>query len=548
MAESMAFDVVIHGARIMDGTGNPWTYGDVGLAGERIAAIAPPGRLPTTGVREVVDATGMVVCPGFIDIQSHSIVPLMRDGRCLSKIAQGVTTEIMGEVWTPGPFGGRIDDPFSGAPVSEPPQLWRDQAREWRHFRDWLEALLDRGVSPNIGSFLAGGTLRQYARGLEMGPATTDELATMGRVVAEAMEEGAFGVSYALIYPPEAYVETDEIVAVCATVARYGGIYITHLRSEGDRFEEAVEEALTIGERAGLPVEIYHLKATGRHNWPKMARVIARIEAARAGGIDVAADMYPYVASGTGLAAVVPPWASADGKLFENLRDPAMRDRIRASISQPSGETGATGLRRDPGEIMPVGFRLPEHREYVGLRLPEIAARRGTDWIDTALDLLAAEGQRISTMYFSISEENLTLQLRQPWVKVSSDAGGIDPAWAAAGGPTHPRAYGTFPRVLGRYARDEGVVPLEDAIRKMSGAVAARLGLAERGVLRAGCYADVVVFDPALVADRATFADSHQLAVGIRDVWVNGTRVLRDGAHTGAMPGHIVEGPGVRRG
>jgi N-acyl-D-aspartate/D-glutamate deacylase len=541
---STAIDVLIRDARVIDGTGNPWFYGDVAIAGDQIAAIAPAGRIPAENAREVVDATGLVVCPGFIDIQSHSIVPLMRDGRCLSKITQGVTTEIMGEVWTPAPFGGRLTDPFEGAPVSEPPAEWRHQAREWRHFRDWLEATVDWGVSPNIGSFLAGGTLRQYARGLEMGSANADELATMRRVVAEAMEEGAFGVSYALIYPPEAYVETDEIVEVCATAARYGGLYITHLRSEGDRFLEAVEEALTIGRRAGLPVEIYHLKATVQHNWHKMAQVIARIDAARAEGIDVAADMYPYIASGTGLSAVLPAWVSADGKLFDNLRDPAMRARIRQDMTRPPGDSNAPALRRDPAEIMPVGFRLPEHRGYIGQRLPEIAATRGADWIDTVLDLLAAEGQRISTMYFSMSEENLKLQLRQPWIKVSTDAGGLDPAWAAQGNPTHPRAYGTYPRVLGKYVREEGVLPLEDAIRKMTSAVADRLGLRERGLLRVGCYADVVLFDPATIIDRATFADSHQLSIGVRDVWVNGVRVLADEAHTGATPGRIVEGAG----
>ena len=539
---SAGYTTIIRGARIVDGSGDPWRCGDVALAGDRIAALAPPGRLVAEHAPEVVDATGLVVAPGIIDIQSHSIVSLMRDGRCLSKITQGVTTEIMGEVWTPAPFGGRITDPFAGAPVSPPPDEWRAQAREWRRFRDWLETMQSVGVSPNIGSFLAGGTLRQYGRGLEMGPATADELATMRRVVAEAMEDGAFGVSYALIYPPEAYVGTAEIIEVCAIAARYGGIYITHLRSEGDRFAEAVKEALAIGQGAAIPVEIYHLKATGRHNWPKMAEVIARIDAARAAGIDVTADMYPYIASGTGLSAVLPAWASADGKLFENLRDPAIRARIAESMVAPAGADNAPGLRRDPAEIMPVGFQRPEHQQYVGQRLTQIAAARGQEWHEAAIDLLAAEEQRISTMYFSMSEENLALQLRQPWIKVATDAGGVDPAWAAQGGPTHPRAYGTFPRVLGKYVREDGVLTLEEAVRKMTGAVAARLGIRDRGLLREGHYADVILFDPATIGDRATFADSHQFSVGVRDVWVNGARVLRDGTHTGATPGRIVGG------
>ncbi|HEY8602589.1 MAG TPA: D-aminoacylase [Thermomicrobiales bacterium] len=542
---SGGFDFLIRGARIVDGTGDPWRYGDVALSGGRIAAVAPPGRIDAANAREVIDAGELVVSPGFIDIQSHSIVPLMRDGRCLSKITQGVTTEIMGEVWTPAPFGGRIRDPFEGALVSEPPREWLHQAREWRRFRDWLDAMLDWGVSPNIGSFLGGGTLRQYGRAMEMGPANAAELETMRRVVAEAMEDGAFGVSYALIYPPEAYVDTAEIIELCKVASRYGGLYITHLRSEGDRFLEALEEALTIGQQAELPVEVYHLKATGTENWPKMTRAIERITAARAGGIDAAADMYPYVASGTGLSAILPAWVSADGKLFDNLRDPAIRARIRENMGRPIGADGAPAMRRDPADIMPVGFQLPEHNGYVGQRLDQIAEARGQDWIDAALDLLALEGQRISTMYFSMSEDNLKLQLRQPWIKIASDAGGIDPAWAAYG-PTHPRAYGTFPRVLGHYARDEAVISLEEAVRKMSGAVAARLGLHDRGLLRPGLAADVVLFDPQAINDRATFADSHQLSVGVRDVWVNGVRVLCAGEHTGAKPGQIVSGAGRR--
>ena len=542
---SANIDVLIRGARVIDGTGNPWMYGDVLLSGDRVLGVTPAGSVAMENAREVVDATGLVVCPGFIDIQSHSIVPLMTDGRCLSKITQGVTTEIMGEVWTPAPFGGRIAEPDDSM-LGRMPQEWQLQAREWTRFRDWLEAFVGYGVSPNVGSFLGGGTLRRYAKAMEMGQPTADELATMRRVMAEAMEDGAFGVSYALIYPPESYADTDEIVEVATVAGRYGGVYITHLRSEGDRFQEAVEEALTIGRRAGLPVELYHLKATGEHNWHKMPLVFRQIEAARASGLDVAADMYPYVASGTGLTAVLPGWVAADGKLFANLRDPAVRARVRAELALPPGAPGAPALRRDPAEVMPIGFRLPEHQGYVGQRLLAIAESRGQDWIGAVFDLLVAEGQSISTIYFSMSEENIKLQLQQPWVKISTDAGGIDPAWARGRGPVHPRAYGTFPRVLGKYARDEGVLPLEDAIRKMTSSVADRLGLRDRGLLRAGCYADVVVFDPATIGDRATFADPHQLSVGVRDVWVNGTGVLRDGEHTGAKPGMMVSGAGRR--
>jgi N-acyl-D-amino-acid deacylase len=540
-------DVLIRGARIIDGSGNPWHHGDVAIAGQRIVALAPQGRIAEERAREVVDATGLVVCPGFIDIQSHSIIPLMIDGRCVSKITQGITTEIMGEVWTPAPFGGQITDPFDtilAGVIGLPPQEWRAQAREWPRFRDWLETVADRGASPNIGSFLAGGTLRRYAKGMAMGPASTDELATMRRVAAEAMEDGAFGVSYALIYPPESYVATDEIVEVCQAIAPYGGLYITHMRSEADPILGAVEEALTIGRRAGVPVEIYHLKVTGPQNWSKMAEVIDRIAAARAGGLDVAANMYPYTASGTGLTALLPDWVAADGKLYDNLRDPAVRERVRAAMAGAASAASGAMLARDPEVVMPIGMKLPEHQQYIGQRVSAIAAARGQDWIDTVLDLLASEGQPISTIYFQMSEDNLALQLQQPWVKISTDAGGIDPAWARAQGPVHPRGYGTYPRVLGKYVREEGVLLLEDAVRKMTSAVADRLGLRDRGRLAPGAYADIVLFDPASVGDRATFTDPHQLSVGIRDVWINGTRVLRDGTHTGATPGMIVNGPG----
>ena len=539
-------DVLIRGARIIDGTGNPWRYGDLALAAERIAALTPPGMVPAAAAREVVDATGLVACPGFIDIQSHSIVPLMLDGRCLSKITQGVTTEIMGEAWTPAPFGGLLTAPFANNLFGERLAEWEQRARGWGRFRDWLEALAARGVSPNIGSFLGGGTLRQYAKGMALGSATADELATMRRVTAAALADGAFGVAYALIYPPDTYVDTEELVAICEVVAQHGGVYITHVRSEADGLLEGIDEAIAIGRRTGVAVEIYHLKAAGRRNWPKGPEAIARIAAARAAGLDVTADMYPYTAGGTGLSSVLPPWLAEGGRFYERLRDPAIRARAREAVLHPDGTWEDMGNQAGPDGVLPLGFRLPEHRQYAGRSLAEIARLRGQDWLDAAIDLLIAEEQRIFTVYSMMSEENVRLNLRQPWMKIATDAGGVDPEWAAADGPTHPRSYGTYPRVLGRYVRDEGVLALEDAVRKMSGAVAGRLGLHDRGLLRPGLAADVVLFDPATIGDRATYADSHQLSTGVRDVWINGQRVLQDGAHTGAMPGRIVEGPGRR--
>jgi N-acyl-D-aspartate/D-glutamate deacylase len=534
------YDTLIRNARVIDGTGNPWFYGDVALAGDRIAAIAPPGAIAAEQCATLVDATGLVVCPGFIDIQSHSILPLMYDGRSLSKITQGVTTEIMGEGWTPAPCGGHFTDPYALSLVTFDVGEWRERMKSWRRFGDWLHAMIDHGVSPNIGSFLGGGTLRAYAKGMAMGQANADELALMKRLMTEAMEDGAFGVAYALIYPPDTYVETAEIVEVCKVIARYGGVYISQVRSEAAQLHQGIGEAIEIGRRAGCPVEIYHLKASGQENWWKMPEIITMIDQARRDGVDVTADMYPYTASGTGLMAMFPTWVSADGKFFDNLRDPAMRARIHDEMHNPAG-----GLMASPPEVvMPVGFEKPVNKQYVGKRLLEIATMRNQHWIDAAMDLLLSEEQRIGTIYFKMSEENLVLQLRQPWIKISTDAGGYDPLWGIPQGPTHPRTYGTFPRVLGKYVREEGVLPLEDAIRKMTSAVADRLGLRNRGLLREGYYADVVLFDPATVSDRATFAESHQLSVGITDVWINGVPVLAKGSHTGATPGRLVTGGG----
>jgi len=326
-------------------------------------------------------------------------------------------------------------------------------------------------------------------------------------------------------------------------IGRYNGVYITHLRSEGDRFLEALEEAIEIGTRGGCAVEIYHLKATAPRNWHKMSQVIERIDRARAEGLDITADMYPYIASGTGLTACLPPWVAAEGKLFDNLRDPAIRAKVRESVINPGETFEARVNLAGPERVMPIGFRKPENLPYAGMRLSEIARVREEEWIDTIIDLILSEEQSISTIYFMMTEENLALQLKQPWVKISTDAGGIDPA--SATGLVHPRAYGTYTRVLGKYVREEKVIPLEEAIRKMTSSVADRLFLRDRGLLRDGHYADVVIFDPETIADRATFTDPHQLSVGVRDVWVNGTRVLANGEHTSATPGKFVRGPGA---
>ena len=543
-------DILIRGAKIVDGTGNPWFYGDIAIQKEHILEVVPPGRIPAEAAHEVVDATGMVACPGFIDILSHSHIPLMHDPHALSKITQGVTSEIMGEGWTPAPFGGRIEDPFLD--LSQQGRVligeWAERAKSWRHLSDWLDAMVARGVSPNIGTFLGGGTLREYAKGLDMGASTADELETMRRAMAEAMADGAFGVSYALIYPPDNYASTGELIEVAKVASKYGGMYVTHMRSEGERLLEAIDEAVEIGRQAKLPVEIYHLKAMGKHNWHKMSAAIERIQAARENGIDVTADMYPYAASGTGLDSVLPPWLAEGGRYFERLADPAVQKRVREEVLAPSGAWEAMAHGAGPEGVMPVGLERPENLQYAGKRLSEIAAMRGQHWLDTVIDLLLSEQQRIFTLYFVMDEANVTLGLQQPWVKISTDAGGVDPSWAKSLGPTHPREYGTYPRMLAKYVREDKALTLEDAIRKMSGAVAARLGLYDRGLLRPGCYADVVLFNPEIVQDQASFEDAHQLSTGIRDVWVNGSRVISVGQHTGATPGKVLRGAGSRQG
>jgi len=543
-------ETLIVGGRIIDGTGNPWFYGDIAISGDRIERIAPPGALDPATATTVIDATDHVVAPGFIDIQSHSIIPFLSDRRSLSKVTQGVTTEILGEGWTPAPFGGKITNAFSGVLVhrlgDEGAAEWEQLARTWSRFGDWLTDLEHRTVSVNFGSFLGGGTVREYGCGERMGDATEAELDAMTQMVAEAMEDGAFGIATALIYPPNTYSTTPELIAVMKIVAKYNGVHITHMRSEGDLIFDGLGETLDIAEATGVATEIYHLKAAGKVNWEKMAGVIHRINDAREAGLDITADMYPYDGSGTGLAACLPWWVSENGNRHENLRNPEVRSRILAEMRSEDTDWENMGLRTGAENIILADLRKPENIKYRGWRLSQIAIDLSLDWPETIVRLLDSEGTNIFTMYLGMSDENIRMQVRQPWIKFSTDAGGIDPDRVAQHGLVHPRAYGTYTRVLGRFVRENGWLTLEDAIRKSSSAVADRLGLRDRGLLRDGLKADVIVFDPETVIDRATYTDPHHLSVGIRDVFVNGVAVLRDTEHTGAFPGQRVHGPGYR--
>jgi N-acyl-D-amino-acid deacylase len=535
-------DVVISGGRVVDGTGNPWFYGDLGIRGDRIAAITPVGGLAHAHAAKHIDATGMVVAPGFIDIQGQSAEQLTTgDGRVISKVTQGVTTEILGEGDTPAPVNDRILATFGTdtADARVARQFMGD-----RGFGAWLDAMQKHGISINVGSFIGAGTIRAYANGQMQGAPTEAQLDTMRRVTRDAMKDGAFGVASALIYPPGNYAGTHELSEIAKAMAPYHGVYISHIRSEGDSLLEALDEALAIGRAGGVPVEIYHLKAAGGHAWGKAAAMVSKIDSARAAGQDVGATMYPYTASGNGLAACVPPWAAENGKLLDNLKNPETRARIIAEAMDTTPHKPVYCQESGPGPIMVVGLlSTPSLAKYEGWRLDKIADDMHKSWGEAMADVVLISGGRAGKLTFSMTDENVAMQLRRPWVVIGTDAEGFDPD--SAKGLTHPRAYGSYPRLLGKYVREEHVLTLEDAVRKFSSGVAERLSIPDRGLLRAGMYADVVVFDPNTIIDKATYEKPHQLSVGMREVFVNGVEVLRDGVHTGAKPGRALRGAGV---
>lgn len=536
------YDVVIENGRIIDGTGAAWYNGDVALRGDRIAAIGPRGAFRAAHAAQRVDATGHVVAPGFIDIQAQSYGNFMYgDGLALSMVTQGITTAILGEGETPAP----VNDRLLALETDSTARALMQRFTGPHGFGDWLAYMIGRGASQNIGSFVGNGTVRVYGHGGGMGPATRVELDTMQAMVRRAMEDGAFGIASALIYPPNVYASPAELTEINKAAAPYGGVYITHMRSEGDKFLEGIDEAIAVGHGAGVAVEIYHLKAGGVRNWPKMDVAIAKIDSARAAGLDVQADMYLYPAGGNSFASCIPPKYAADGKLLDNLKNPALRATMVREIH--ARDAGYENLceAATPENVMVVGFKRPEYQRFEGKRLSEIAAALNKDWAEVIIDLNVEENLGLGEILSLMSEENIRKQIRLPWMKFGTDASAQDPAKAR--GLVHPRAYGNFPRLLGKYVRDEQVTPLEDAVRKASSAVATRLSLHDRGVIKVGLKADLVVFDPNTIRDNATFEKPHQLSTGMKDVFVNGVAVVKDGKHTGAKPGEVVRGPGYRR-
>ncbi len=533
-----AADVVLRGGTIYDGSGGAPVVGDVAIDGDSILAVGDIGEL--VGAVEV-DVTGRAVAPGFINMLSWATESLLEDPRGLSDLMQGVTLEVFGEGNSMGPINEAMREEMlesQGDITFEVP---------WTSLGDYLEHLESRGVSPNVASFVGATTVRIHELGYENRPPNEEELARMQDLVREAMREGAMGVGSSLIYAPAFYADTDELVALMEAAAEYGGMYISHMRSEGNRLLESVDELIHIARESGAPAEIYHLKAAGEANWPKLDQVVERIETARAEGLRITADMYTYTAGATGLDAAMPPWVQEGGydAWSERLQDPAVRARVVQEMRTPTDEWENLMLMAgDPSRVVLVGFKADSLKPLTGRSLAEVAEERGMSPEETAIDLVIKDGSRVGTVYFMMSEENVRRQIQLPWMAFDSDAGAPAPEGVFLRSNPHPRAYGNFARLLGRYVRDEALIPMEEAIHKLTGFPASNLGIRRRGILAPGHFADVVVFDPETVGDRATFEEPHQLSVGMEHVFVNGVQVLRDGVHTGATPGRVVRGPG----
>ena len=537
------YDVIIGGGTIYDGSGRVPFRGDVAISGDTIAAV---GSLPSARSRHYVDARGLAVAPGFINMLSWANVSLLHDGRSQGDIRQGVTLEVFGEGSSMGPL-----NPAMKAEMLERQNEIRYDV-PWTTLAEYLAHLEERGVSPNVASFVGATTVRIHELGEANRAPTSAELARMEALVEREMEAGALGVGSSLIYAPANFARTDELMALARAAGRHGGMYISHIRDEGGGLLEAVDELINIARGAGVPAEIYHLKASGRANWPKLDAVVRKVDSARAAGLRITADMYTYPASSTGLDATMPTWVQEGGHRawVERLRDPQIRARVAREMRGEGGRgwDNAFVNAGGPDGVLLVSFRQDSLRYLVGRTLAAVAKMRGTSPEETAMDLVIQDDSRVGCVFFSMSEDNVRRAVAIPWVSFGSDGGSYATEGVFLRSGTHPRAYGNFARLLGKYVREERVIPLEEAIRKLSLLPATNLRLERRGALRPGWYADVVVFDPVRVADRATFERPHQYSVGVEDVFVNGVHVLASGEHTGAKPGRFLRGPGWKGG
>lgn len=532
------FDIVIRGGTVYDGTGAPGLRADIGLRGDRIAAVGDLASLPAGSA---IDASGLAVAPGFINMLSWSTESLLVDGRSQGELREGVTTQIFGEGSSMGPMTPEM----KRRAIEQMGDL--KYSITWTSLSEYLEHLEEQGISQNVASFIGATTIREHVIGLEDKRPTAAQLDEMRALVGREMKAGALGIGSSLIYAPAFYASTEELIELCKVAAQYRGKYISHMRSEGNRLLEAVDELIRISREANIPAEIYHLKAAGQTNWPKMDRVIARIEAARKEGLNVTADMYTYTAGATGLDASMPPWVLDGGydAAYKRLSDPDTRKKIAAAIRTPSDDwENLYHAAGSADRVLLVEFKSDALKPLTGKTLAQAAKLRGEDPIDTIMNLVLEDRSRVGTVYFMMSEDNIRKEIVLPWVSFGSDAASMAPELPFTKSSAHPRAYGNFARVLGKYVRDDHVLTLPDAIRKLSGLPATNLELDRRGFLKEGMFADVVVFDPATIADRATFENPHQYAVGVRHVFVNGTQVIRNGEHTGAKPGRALWGPG----
>jgi N-acyl-D-amino-acid deacylase len=536
------YDILIKNGTIADGSGNPAYIGSVGINADTIAAV---GKLKATGRLEI-DATDLVVAPGFINMLSWATESLIQNGRSESDIMQGVTLEVFGEGWSMGPLNKNLKKQL---------QLPTEQGDikydiDWNTLDEYLQSLVRRGISPNVASFIGATTVRINHIGYENRAPTAEELTSMKQMVKEAMEDGALGVGSSLIYAPAFYSSTEELIELSKVASEYNGLYISHMRSEGNRLLQGIDELITIANEADIRAEIYHLKMSGKENWNKYDEVVKKIDSARTSGLSITTNMYTYIAGATGLDASMPPWVQEGGyeKWAERLQDSKIRSRVLKEMTNPTDEwENLMYSAGTPDNLLLVGFKNDSLRHYTGKTLTQVAKIHGKSPEETAMDLVIADGSRVGTVYFLMSEENIKKQVALPYMSFGSDASSLSPEGVFLNSSTHPRAYGNFSRLLGKYVRDEQIISIEEAVRKLTSLPASNLKIKKRGSLSKGYFADLAIFNPETIQDHATFAKPHQLSTGMIHVFVNGEQVLKNGKHTGAKPGRVVRGPGYKK-